>query len=254
MTNSCRISVLCPIHLCGEHELWCIQSIINQKVNFIYEFILVCNGPNSSFIYARLNSLFSSFCFVKVCSIAEVGILPALNYGLKQCRGQIIVRADADDFSFPYRLQVISDTFMDNPSVHIVYSSSFVVNSLSKGRLSQAFPSSCLSLCLPFFNPIFHPTASFSLPQCSRSSYPDCSYQEDYAFWLHLKFRSSLNFMNINSPLVVRYDYSKDFDYVKKQYASRLCLLASYFPRPLFLVSYLVHSFRFFLINLRHLL
>ena len=98
-----------------------INSILSQTYKKI-EFIIVNDGchkdpiiPNDKRIeYIKLKK--------------NLGLAEVLNLAIDKAKGDYIVRQDADDISFPHRIETLLNTIVNNPHISIVGSSSIIID------------------------------------------------------------------------------------------------------------------------------
>ena len=113
-----QVSVLMSVY--SEPIDWidqAVKSILDQTLTD-FEYIIVNDNPASAELNNYLESLSKEDPRVRIIrNDSNIGLTKSLNVGLKQCRGKYIARMDADDWSFPTRLERQVD-FMDaNPDV-----------------------------------------------------------------------------------------------------------------------------------------
>lgn len=113
-----KISVVLPFFN-AEHTLErAILSIVNQSLQD-FELILVNNNStdnsnNIAWLYASHDER------IQLLSEKEQGVTFAANTGNQVAKGEYIVRMDADDFSYPERLQKQADFLDANPTIGVV--------------------------------------------------------------------------------------------------------------------------------------
>ncbi len=105
----CKISVLMCVYNGQKDMKEAIDSILNQTFTD-FEFIIVndCSTDNSVSI---INSYTDSRIKL-LTNETNLGLAASLNVGLKEAKGEYIVRMDSDDISLPNRLQTQVD-YMD---------------------------------------------------------------------------------------------------------------------------------------------
>lgn len=123
------------------------------------------------------------------------GLVPALNFGLANCRSRLIARMDGDDVCHPRRLE-IQDQFMRyNPDVGLAACSfrHFPRKDLKIGMLAyEEWQNSLTSheeICRDMFveSPFVHPSVVIRKQTlASVGGYRDMGWAEDYDLWLRL--------------------------------------------------------------------
>lgn len=111
------ISILIPIYNTNiDYIRACFDSIDNQTFKN-YEVVVVDDG--SSFDIATFLDCYLSNSQYKIFHKTHEGISKALNYGLSQCKSNLVARMDADDIMHPQRLEKQLEYFT-NHSADIV--------------------------------------------------------------------------------------------------------------------------------------
>lgn len=117
-----RISVLIPVYATPvDWVRTAIDSIINQDMTSRCPQIVIVDDNNPpGELRDYLYSLTSKIqCIHIIRREKNEGIAAALNSGLKECTGDVIVRMDADDIAHPGLLKSHEQYFMDHPDRHI---------------------------------------------------------------------------------------------------------------------------------------
>lgn len=98
-----------------------IQSMLDQTL-FPDEFVLVKDGPLTS----ELDSVIDAFRkkYPKLFNIIELkenmGLGPALQIGIENCKNEYIARMDSDDYSVPNRIEKQFEMFEKYPELGLV--------------------------------------------------------------------------------------------------------------------------------------
>ncbi len=123
----------------------------------------------------------------------HAGLVPALNGGLRACRGQYVARMDADDLAHPERLARQVELLDGDASLSVASS---LVESFPPGEVGEGFRiyESWLNglvhhedICREIFieSPIPHPTAVVRREELlALGGYRDVGWPEDYDLWL----------------------------------------------------------------------
>ena len=167
-----------------------IDSILNQSFTD-FEFIIINDNP------ARIENrhILDSYSqkdsrIVVLMNEQNIGLTQSLNRGISISKGEYIVRMDADDYSFPTRIekQVL---FMDNHT-EIVASGCYarLMNEEGKdiGSMSTGTDINTLKALFPFRTPIYHPSAIIRrIINNNIVQYDEkFRYSQDYALWFNL--------------------------------------------------------------------
>lgn len=179
-------SILLPVYNQDKPEYLTIsiESMLNQTVKS-NDFVIVKDGP----VTEELDAVINKYASNKENNINVValevnsGLGAALDFGLRQCKNELIARMDADDISLPTRCEKLLELFKNNPNLSIagtnidefdedpnIIISSRVVPTSDKeikkyNRRRQAFN---------------HPTIMFKKSEVLRvGSYPHIKHMED---------------------------------------------------------------------------
>ena len=98
-----------------------MQSIYDQTVP-TDDFVLVCDGPLTPELDAVIADMQDQFGpRLRVCRLLKNGGLgKSLNFGIKQCKNDLVARMDSDDISRPDRCKRQLAVFADHPDYSIV--------------------------------------------------------------------------------------------------------------------------------------
>lgn len=115
-------SILLPVYHKDNKEYLTlsIESMLNQTVKSD-DFVIVKDGP----LTAELDELLNKYASNKDNHIHIVGLEhneglgSALDFGLRQCKNELVARMDADDISLPTRCEKLLELFDKNPNLSI---------------------------------------------------------------------------------------------------------------------------------------
>ena len=178
-----------PVYNAAEHLRAAIESILGQTYND-FEFVIVNDGSTD---FSRETILsFSDPRIRLIDNPKNKGLIASLNIGLDQCRGEYIIRMDADDISFPERLEK-QVGFMDaHPEVGLM--GSWFEN------FGEGLPTSVVKYDLTdteirlrhlYQTHISHPTAVIRTSVVKKNNLhfdPKFPHGEDYEFWVRMSF------------------------------------------------------------------
>lgn len=132
---------------------------------------------------------------VRVFRSPAKGLVPALNFGLSQCRAALVARMDGDDVCHPQRLEMQSRFMVDHPDIGLVACSfrHFPRRHLKIGMLAyEEWQNTLLtheqiSTDLFVESPLVHPSVVVRRQILdSVGGYRDMGWAEDYDLWLRL--------------------------------------------------------------------
>lgn len=232
------VSVILPFYQPGQILNDAIRSIIAQTFRD-FELILVNNNADRESQQIACNWQ-EKDNRIKLIHEPIQGISFALNKGLSQAKGTIIARMDADDFSFPNRLEKQVEILSKNPDISLV-SCQTQIEVSDKNEGFQHYIRWQNSIISPeqhrnarfIESPIAHPTVMFRADLISQFGlYNSDAIPEDYEMWLRW-LDAGVNFYKIPGPLLIWRDlpdrlsrnhpnYSFEaFDKVKMEYLAK---------------------------------
>ena len=224
------ISIITPSFNQGEYIERTIQSVLQQEVNFPFEYIVVDGGSTDG----TIDILKKYSARIKWISEKDGGQSDALNKGISMASGGIIGYLNSDDVYFPGTLQKVADQFMSNPEKMWLYGMARMINdqdveirkwiSWYKKINSETFNYQRLL----FENYISQPAAFFKKEAFDSVGAFDLTlhYAMDYDLWLRLA--------NISPPVVIKNDLAA----FRMQKHSK----SSMNFKNLFIEQYLVHQ------------
>lgn len=186
-----------------------VESILSQTYKD-FQFVIVSDNPDNSQLNDYIINLSlkeSRLLFIQ--NKLNMGLTKSLNIGLKHCTGRYIVRMDADDYSFPDRIEKQLMFMEKHPE--LVASGTFAElmdeNNKVIGKMQTSPDLKYLRALFPFRTPIYHPSAIIrreisGVPISYDENY---IYSQDYALWFKL---INMGISNINEYLI-RYRLSK---------------------------------------------
>jgi glycosyltransferase involved in cell wall biosynthesis len=98
-----EVSIIMAVHNGAEHIHAAVESIFSQSFAD-FEFIIIDDGSSDS-TPAILRSCAERDPRIVLISQNNMGLTKSLNKGLKLAKGKYIARQDADDVSYPYRIE-----------------------------------------------------------------------------------------------------------------------------------------------------
>ncbi len=202
MSGTPAISVLMPIRNGEPYLRAAVQSVIGQTFED-WELIAVLDGctDNSEQVIKEFRDQ-----RIRVFHMAPPGGFPyTLNFGLEQCRADLVARMDQDDICEPNRLAVQIAEFANRPSLAVLGSSATLIDQDSSviGFRSVVTGPRRVALSLLWRNQLIHPAVAFrrSLVMELGGYDPRSSpIFEDYDLWLRVVGRGEVD--NLPEPLL----------------------------------------------------
>lgn len=198
-----KVSIIMSVYNESTYELdQSINSILEQSFQD-FEFIIVNDNPDNEILKKYLSKLEDNRIIV-ITNEKNLGLISSLNRAFKESRGDFIARMDADDISFPTRIQE-QYHYLISHDIDMV--GSYIKTIDSRGDVMKnkmKFPQHHRAIC--FFSKwgscIAHPTwfarrEVFS----SLSGYRNALYCEDYDFILRA-LNKNFKLGNINKVLL----------------------------------------------------
>lgn len=212
-----------PVYNGEQYLKEAILSILNQTFSD-FEFLIFNDGSTDK--SAEIIKSFSDKRIKYFEGSNNQGYLVHLNQGLKVAKGEYIVRMDADDISFPARLEK-QVRFMDQHP-HLGASGSWAITIGAKEgvKLITETNSEMLRCRLFFANQLLHPSIIIrtSILRKNGISYDPTYYcTEDYKMWLDISEYGELSNIpevllkyRVHSSQVSRLFHPKQIDNSKK--------------------------------------
>lgn len=220
------VSILMPVYNAERYLDDALQSIFAQTLND-FELIVIDDASTDGSLNI-LNS-YTDLRLRVVRHKSNMGIVDALNNGLKEARGEYFARIDADDIAHPERLQMQLDYLNQNPQVGIVGSWIHGFGDVRREYVHR-YPvtDDHIKASLLFESPFAHPTVMIrraALERLDQYYSPNFPYVEDWELWTRL-IRSG-EASNIPKPLLKYRIHAKSSSqqFTQLQCASKLKLL-----------------------------
>ncbi|WMW24309.1 glycosyltransferase [Methanolobus sediminis] len=195
-----KVTVLMPVYNGEEFLGEAIDSILNQTLND-FEFLIISEHGTSEESLHIINN-YKDERIRHLHNKTPLGLVGSLNFGLKEAKGDYIARMDADDFSYPKRLDLQVKLLDRNKKIGIcgTWVETIEVNSSSTFRYPTE-PSRLQSRLL-FDSALAHPSVMFRkifIDKFGLKYDENDLYAEDWSFWQ----KSSFIFPITNIPKVL---------------------------------------------------
>ena len=183
-----------------------MQSIYDQTVP-TDDFVLVCDGPLTPELDAVIADMQQQFgpC-LNVCRLLKNGGLgKALNFGIGQCKNDLVARMDSDDVSRPDRCERQLVAFQDHPEYSlvsgIVEEFSDTVTNVSVRRIVPEHQNDIIDFAKKR-NPFNHPCIMYKKSDVEAAGgYQDFYLLEDYYLWVRMLQQGFIGY-NLQEPLL----------------------------------------------------
>jgi len=195
------ISILMPVYNAGDFLVGAIESMRNQTLKD-WELIVVNDGSTdkSNEIlkkYAEKDLRIKIYKFKK-----NKGLSYALNYGLNKAHGKYLARMDADDISYPKRLETQLRYLIRDPKVVAVGSQIKLINEKGNFIGYKKFPTDPKKIyqMMGTMMAIQHPTLLTYTKIIKNCSYANHTTAEDVSMFF--KLLQYGNFLNTKEVLL----------------------------------------------------
>lgn len=183
-----------------------MQSIYDQTVP-TDDFVLVCDGPLTPELDAVIVDMQLQFGpRLNVCRLLKNGGLgKALNFGIGQCKNDLVARMDSDDVSRPDRCERQLAVFQDHPEYSlvsgIVEEFSDTVTNVSVRCIVPEHQNDIIAFAKKR-NPFNHPCIMYKKSDVEAAGgYQDFYLLEDYYLWIRMIQQGFIGY-NLQEPLL----------------------------------------------------
>lgn len=177
------VTVLMPARNAAAHVEEAARSILAQTFRDFE--LLVVDDASEDDTVARLKALGDPRIRI-ISALRRLKLAGALNLGIREARGALIARMDADDIALPRRLEKQTAFLRDHPEIAIVGSDVLAFGAGPEQRLRYPRdPDEVVAFAL-FNCPFAHPAVMFRrAPFVERNLLYDVAYYptEDYELW-----------------------------------------------------------------------
>lgn len=183
------VSVLMPAYNAQSTVRQAVTSLLRQTFED-FEIVAVDDGSSdrTTSILAETNDP-----RLRLIQLPHAGLIPALNAGLAECRGELIARMDADDYCHPERLRLQVEYMRQHPEVSVCgcLVRSFPRNNVKAGFLKyETWLNSLVTheeIARDMFveSPLAHPSVMMRGGDLrDLGGYREMGWPEDYDLWL----------------------------------------------------------------------
>lgn len=183
MTNNALVTVLMPVYNAENFLVEAIESILNQTF-CDFEFLIINDGSTDSSV--EIINSYKDFRIRLVTNQENLGISATLNKGIELASAQLIARMDADDISYPTRLEKQFEFFKANPDFALLSTWAREVDENKNPILIENWKSEYYYYNLTFECRIYHPTTMYKRSAVIDVGKYSTLYSEDYDLWWKL--------------------------------------------------------------------
>lgn len=194
MSKNSKVTVLMPAYNAAPYIAEAIESIINQTFKD-FEFIIIddCSTDNTRDIietYAKKDKRIRFFKNERNLKVAKTR-----NKGLKLAKGEYIVNMDADDWSYPDRIEKQVHLMEENPDLVLSSGNMEICDSKMniKNKTKLPIKDSRIREVLLQYNPIVNPATIFKRREALQvGGYDETVKTEDYMMVIDLSSKGKL--------------------------------------------------------------
>jgi glycosyltransferase involved in cell wall biosynthesis len=203
-SSSPAVSVVLPVHNGADFLKAALDSILAQTVRD-FECIVVDDGSSDA-TPAMLADIARADPRVRIVRIEHAGIVAALNRGLAEARGSLIMRMDSDDIALPERMARQVAFLAAEPAVAVVGGAIELIDRAGATIRRVDYPITPTETAAAILkgSPLAHPAVMMRRDVIREAGgyRPQFQYAEDYDLWLRVGERWAI----ANLPeLVLRY-------------------------------------------------
>lgn len=198
-----------------------IDSIINQTYKD-FQFLIVDDGSNDETKEVLERNKRTDSRIEVVHNEANKGLIYSLNRGLRLADSIWVARMDADDWSYPNRLETQIDYLQSHPELVVLGTAAQYIEN-GKRFPKKHLPTSRgqVAAAIPFYSPFCHPSVVLNREHILNvGGYPENDAAEDYGLWARLL---SLDCLAMENLPIVLFKYRKGIhsvSYRKRQMKS----------------------------------
>src|SRR5215212_5805616 len=186
--NKPLVTVLMPVYNGEKYLGEAIDSILNQTLTN-FEFLIIDDGSKDKSV-----DIIKSYNDPRIRLVnneTNLGISKTLNKGIELAAAELIARMDADDISYPERLQKQYDYFMSNPECALLSTWARTITENNEHLKTEKYRSRLHYYNLTFECWMYHPTVMYTKTAVMEVGMYNIPYAEDFElFWqLSRKFR-----------------------------------------------------------------
>lgn len=196
-----KISILLPVYNAEKYLPECLDSILGQT---FYDFeIIAINDASTDNSLLILEKYAVKDTRIKIFSNnSNKKLATTLNKGIELATAPLIARMDADDISYPNRLEYQYNFMKTHPEVSVCGTAAKILGTDDIWSVPET--DDMIRSTLVFNSPILHPTVIYRTAVIRNHSGYDTNtvYAQDYELWHRLSQDKSIIFANINIPLL----------------------------------------------------
>ncbi|MBS1650685.1 MAG: glycosyltransferase [Bacteroidetes bacterium] len=199
------VSVIMPVYNAELFLKRAIDSMLMQTYS-TFEFIIIDDGSTDN-----SNTIIKNYSDKQIKLIENKenkGLIYSLNIGINEAKGKYIARMDADDISYPKRIEKQVNFLETHPTIGVLGT---FINDTIKYKIykNKQLTSNDLKARLIFDNAFYHPTVMFRASALKENKIlydQNYKHAEDYNLWI--KLMSVTDFAILQEPLLYYENHS----------------------------------------------
>lgn len=185
-----KVSVIMPVYNGEKYLDEAIESILSQSYKD-FEFIILDDGSTDS-SPEIISRYYDSR--IKLISLKHVGLVSALNEGIKKSTGEYILRCDSDDVSMPDRISTQVSILDNNPSIGMCGSWAEIIDGIGNKVGEMTYPpidNRKIKKYALLHSPFIHPSVIMRKNILLQvGGYKNFRHVEDYELWTRILNRT----------------------------------------------------------------
>lgn len=183
MRTNPLVTVLMPVYNGEKYLREAVGSILGQTLTD-FEFLILDDGSTDS--SAEIIQSYSDPRIRLIRNERNRGISAVLNQGLELASSELIARMDADDISYPDRLEKQAGFFQDQPDYALLSTWARVITADKRPVRTEKWRTAYYYYNLNFACWIYHSTVMYRKSAVRDSGKYSTTYAEDHNLWWQL--------------------------------------------------------------------
>lgn len=196
------VSVIMPVYNVEQYVGGAVESILNQTYSH-FEFIIIDDYSDDGTFEILKSFKKKDKRIVLRKNKKNLGVSKSLNKALKLAKGEYIARMDADDWSYPERLELQVKFMKNNPDVVVSGSYIEICDSKLRVRYVRKYNIDDINIRKHLFrySPFAHPVTIWQAKVVKKELYNEViNVSQDYE--LYFRVGKIGKFMNLDKPLL----------------------------------------------------
>ena len=187
------LTVLMPVYNAEKYLAEAIDSILQQTLTD-FELLIIDDASVDSSV--KIINGYNDPRIRLIRNENNLGISATLNRGIEMCSTELIARMDADDISYPTRLEKQYDYFQRNPDCSLLATWAREITPDNQPLSTGKVDSSYHYYVLTFQCCIYHPTVMYKRTEVMNVGMYNTPYSEDFELWWQLSRRYKVASLN----------------------------------------------------------